>query len=130
DDIWFPDKLKRASEILIAQGADGYSSDVLAFWESGRTRYIKKSWPQRRWDYLFESAGPGCTFVLSSSLITDLQKFIRQYNIDISGIEGHDWFIYAWARAHGYIWQIDNHAGMKYRQHDNNQTGVNVGFRA
>jgi rhamnosyltransferase len=130
DDIWLPDKLKRASDVLVATCADGYSSDVLAFWESGRTRYIKKSWPQRQWDYLFESAGPGCTFVLSRALASDLQQFVRQHESEMIGIGLHDWFTYAWARTHGYTWQIDEYAGMNYRQHGENQVGVNRGFRA
>jgi len=60
DDIWLPGKLKRACDTLTQAGAQGYSSDVVAFWDSGKSLYIKKSYPQRRWDYLFESAGPGC----------------------------------------------------------------------
>ena len=31
DDIWFPNKLSRASEELIRSGADAYSSNVTAF---------------------------------------------------------------------------------------------------
>ena len=54
DDIWLPGKLKRAVEQITLLNMDGYSSDVLAFWESGRSCYIKKSYPQRLWDYLFE----------------------------------------------------------------------------
>ena len=42
----------------------------------------------------------------------------------------HDWFFYAFARANGYRWVIDDYAGMLYRQHENNQVGVNSGLKA
>lgn len=130
DDIWLPGKLKRATSRLMEEGADGYSSDIVAFWESGRSSYIKKSHPQRRWDYLFESAGPGCTFVLSRKLALDLQVFLRQNQTRTADVGLHDWFAYAYARSNGYIWVIDAYASLMYRQHEQNQIGVNDGVAA
>lgn len=130
DDIWLPGKLQRAVEQITRLNMDGYSSDILAFWESGRTRYIKKSYPQRRWDYLFESAGPGCTYVINHKLAADLQAFLGQHPQKVANVGLHDWFIYAYARAHGYNWVIDDYAGMQYRQHGQNQVGVNAGLGA
>lgn len=130
DDIWLPGKLKRATDTLVQLEAQGYSSDIVAFWESGRTRYIKKSYPQRRWDYLFESAGPGCTFVLTRGLAVALQTLL-QHDMQRSLEVGlHDWFTYAFARARGYRWVIDDYASLRYRQHGQNQVGVNAGFSA
>lgn len=130
DDIWLPGKLKRAAERLSDLGADGYSSDIVAFWESGRSRYIKKSYPQRRWDYLFESAGPGCTFVISRRLALEMQDMLRQNLHQTMNVGLHDWFTYAYARAHGYPWVIDDYASLMYRQHGQNQVGVNTGVAA
>lgn len=130
DDVWLPGKLKRAVECLVEQGADGYSSDIVAFWESGRSRYIKKSYPQQRWDYLFESAGPGCTFVLTRPLATQIQIMLQQHAQKALDVGLHDWFTYAFARANGYRWIIDAYASLKYRQHGRNQVGVNSGFAA
>lgn len=131
DDVWLVDKLKRAHICMEEAGVDGYSSDIYAFWESRRCRYIKKSYNQRKWDYLFESAGPGCTFVLSRELALDVQNFLQQQNKDmVKDVGLHDWFVYAYARAHGYGWLIDRRAGMMYRQHGQNQVGVNAGWRA
>ena len=130
DDIWEPEKLKRAVALLVEKEADGYSSDVLAFWESGRSRYIKKSYPQQRWDYLFESAGPGCTFVLSRPLVSAMQKLLREKLLQTLNVGLHDWFTYAFARANGYKWVIDDYAGLQYRQHGNNQVGANAGLTA
>lgn len=131
DDVWLVDKLKRAHTCMGLTGVDGYSSDIYAFWESRRCRYIKKSYAQRKWDYLFESAGPGCTYVLSQKLALSVQKFLRQQDNDMVKEVGlHDWFVYAYARSHGFSWLIDGRAGMLYRQHGQNQVGVNAGWMA
>jgi rhamnosyltransferase len=130
DDIWLPGKLRRAVDTLVQRGVDGYSSDVCAFWESGKSRYIRKSYPQRRWDYWFESAGPGCTFVMSRKLVEPLQRCVRQQRAALAEVGLHDWFSYAFARANGFAWYIDHHAGLMYRQHSGNQVGVNAGWAA
>jgi rhamnosyltransferase len=130
DDIWLPGKLQRAVELLSEQGADGYSSDIVAFWESGRSRYIKKSYPQKRWDYLFESAGPGCTFVFTQVLATKIKNVIQENSQKVLDVGLHDWFTYAFARANGHKWVIDAYASLRYRQHGQNQVGVNAGVAA
>lgn len=130
DDIWFPDKLLRAHEILLATGADAYSSNVLAFWPDGRRIMINKSQNQVRWDFLFEAAGPGCTYVMRKELACAIQGVLKNRWSDVQQIGLHDWFAYAFARAHGYRWVIDNAAGMLYRQHEKNQVGVNLGWQA
>jgi rhamnosyltransferase len=130
DDIWPIDKLQRAHQVLQETHADGYSSNVTAFWPDGRQMLIEKSQPQRRWDFLFEAAGPGCTYVLRRQLAMALQTLVRQRWDSIQDVGLHDWLAYAFARANGFGWVIDDYAGMLYRQHANNQVGVNVGLRA
>jgi len=130
DDIWFPNKLLRACEALTRSGADGYSSNVTAFWPDGRQVFVNKSQPQVRWDFLFEAAGPGCTYVISAKLGFELQAFIIEHHQKMQKIALHDWFTYAFARSRGYRWIIDETSGMHYRQHANNQVGVNSGFSA
>lgn len=130
DDIWYPDKLKQAILTLHASGADVYSSNVMAFWPSGREALIKKSQPQRPWDFLFEAAGPGCTYVMRADFARALQNRIIERWDDMQRVGLHDWFSYAFARANGYKWVIDSRPGMLYRQHAENQVGVNKGWRA
>lgn len=130
DDIWFVDKLIRAHQEIIRTASDAYSSNVLAFWPSGRRSLIRKSQPQVRWDFLFEAAGPGCTYVMRVKLVRAIQVLLRVHWEDMQKVGLHDWFLYAFARANGYRWVIDNYAGMLYRQHGGNQVGVNVGWRA
>lgn len=130
DDIWLPDKLLRAHTLLQSNGADAYSSNVLAFWPNGREFLINKSHPQVEWDFLFEAAGPGCTYVFKRELACALQELVKNRWADVQEIGLHDWFSYAFARAHGFRWFIDEKPGMLYRQHDENHVGVNVGWDA
>lgn len=130
DDIWLPNKLFRAHEMLVSTGADAYSSNVTAFWPDGRQALIEKSQPQRQWDFLFEAAGPGCTYVMKRPLACALQDLVRRRWDEVQEVGLHDWFAYAFARANGYRWVIDDFSGMLYRQHEKNQVGVNAGRRA
>lgn len=130
DDVWPSDKLHRAHAVLQSSGADAYSSNVTAFWPDGRLMPIEKSQPQQQWDFLFEAAGPGCTYVLRRGLAVALQGLLRNKWTLAQEVGLHDWFSYAFARANGYRWVIDDYAGMLYRQHERNQIGVNQGWRA
>lgn len=130
DDIWHSDKLSRAIQMLAEHACDGYSSNVTAFWPDGSEMLVDKAQPQVEWDYLFESAGPGCTFVMTQKLALELQAFVRTNKETMSSVWLHDWFTYAFARSHGYKWYIDKSPSMLYRQHENNQVGVNTGYKA
>lgn len=130
DDIWLSNKLLRAHENLSSTGADAYSSNVTAFWPDGRQALINKAQPQVVCDFLFEAAGPGCTYVMRKELACAVQDVVRARWDEVLKVGLHDWFTYAFARANGYKWVIDDVPGMLYRQHENNQVGVNAGWRA
>ncbi|AEF85131.1 dTDP-rhamnosyl transferase RfbG [Treponema primitia ZAS-2] len=130
DDIWLEDKLSKAIDKLNKLNADGYSSNVMAVWESGKKVLIKKSFPQRKYDYLFEAPGPGCTFLLKNNLIIGLKKIMADKKKYLFQLNMHDWFIYAYARSHNYKWIIDNKYYINYRQHNHNELGANFGYRA
>ena len=130
DDIWLPDKLNRAHQMLVEAGAHAYSSNVTAFWPDGRKSLIEKSQKQVQWDFLFEAAGPGCTYVMRKELALAIQQLLKSRWPEAQNIGLHDWLVYAYARAQGYRWVIDHYAGMLYRQHERNQVGVNRGWPA
>lgn len=130
DDIWHCKKLWNAHCLMIKQGALGYSSNFTAFWPTGKTRLVNKAWPQRNWDFLFESAGPGCTYVLHSKLALPLQQMVRNADERLLRVDYHDWLTYAFARTHNFPWIIDSWSSMQYRQHAHNQIGVNSGWRS
>ncbi|MCU0119162.1 glycosyltransferase [Pseudomonas sp. B2M1-30] len=130
DDIWHSDKLQRATETLIARNLDGYSSNVIAFWNDGTNHLIDKAQPQVTWDYLFEAAGPGCTYVLSHKLATELKASVCEQWHELQGVSLHDWYCYAFARSHGFRWFTDPVPTMQYRQHESNQVGANIGINS
>ena len=128
DDVWKKDKIELALKFL-QNGIDCYSSNVEAFWESGRKKVLYKNQKQKKYDYLFESAGPGCSFIFSKKVAMSLKKYLlSNNNSDFN--QYHDWFIYAFARSNKYKWHIDSYPGLFYRQHSNNVIGANVGIKA
>lgn len=125
DDIWMPDKISRAIAQINMRNADAYSSNVTAFWADGERRLIMKSQPQRKFDYLFESAGPGCTFVFRHKTATAFQVFLRECPVEkLAKVTLHDWLAYGWVRGTGKKWLIDDFSGLDYRQHENNVLGA------
>lgn len=128
DDDWLLDKLINQIEILNKERADGVSSNVVAFWPDGKHVFINKSQPLRKFDFLFESAGPGCTFLMSPWLIQEVRSALSLK--PQSNIECHDWFIYTLCRVSGGKWHISSVPTLKYRQHANNVLGANIGRKA
>lgn len=130
DDIWAPDKLIRHIGIANQTGADGVSSNVIAFWENGYSVEINKSQPQRKLDYLFGSPGPGCTFLISRWLVGELRRLLVDPASSAREAAFHDWLAYAVCRASGRTWYIDDISSVKYRQHHANEFGANFGAAA
>lgn len=130
DDVWLPDKLERAVAELDRCAADAYSSNVTAWWSDGRERLLRKAAPQRRWDHLFGSPGPGCTFVLTRARFAELQAWVAARFDRLQELWVHDWLIYAYARGRQWHWLIDRRSGLRYRQHGSNEFGANAGWRA
>lgn len=130
DDIWQADKLSHAVQMILTNNVDAYSSNVVAFWSNGSHTLINKAQPQQHWDYMFESAGPGCTFVLTKKLVLNMRNFLIANQELCQHLALHDWFIYAFARSRGIKWFIDHEAHVLYRQHASNVVGANVGVKA
>jgi rhamnosyltransferase len=130
DDIWLDDKLITACTRIRKEELAAYSGNVLAFWIDGRERLIDKAQPQREYDYLFEAAGPGCSYVLRTEPLFEFKKLLISHWQQANQVALHDWFIYAFFRENGYQWFIDSEYKLRYRQHDDNQVGVNKGWRA
>ena len=120
DDIWNSGKLHHAIRVIEKDDLDGYSSDVTAFWGNGREKLVKKSFPQKKFDYFFEAAGPGCTYVLKQQSVQTFKKFLIKNWEYVNLVELHDWMIYAYFRSQGMKWKIDSKPLMYYRQHENN----------
>ncbi|WP_025872190.1 glycosyltransferase [Methylobacillus glycogenes] len=130
DDVWDSYKLSRHARLMKLHQADGVSSNVEAFWPDGRVMLIVKSQAQRQFDYLFESAGPGCTFLMTTRLAHQVRNVLQDELSPARDVTLHDWLTYAIARSLGYTWVIDANPSLKYRQHGNNVIGANVSLKA
>lgn len=128
DDIYHQDKYKAAHEIIMARGCAGYSSNATAYWSGGRKVLLVKSQPQRKYDFLFEAGGPGCSYVLRVSDALEFKSFLIE-NWKLANEVGlHDWLTYAWFRSVRKNWYIDEKSYILYRQHGGNQIGANNGL--
>ncbi|PID96735.1 MAG: lipopolysaccharide biosynthesis protein [Actinomycetales bacterium] len=129
DDRWRPGKLARQVR-EISHGAAGVSSDVVAFDSDGRRQLIRKSFPQRRFDYVCESPGPGSTFLLTPELVQECRVALAEPDSVAARVDYHDWLIYGIARAMGQRWVILDEPTVDYRQHEDNVMGANRGWRS
>ncbi len=131
DDIWHINKLSHAIAVMQHQCADAVSTNVTAFWPDGRELLIRKDQAVGRWNHLFESAGPGCTYVFTAIIARELGAALRALpQSSIQAIALHDWLVFAWVRAHGGSWWIDATSTVWYRQHASNEFGANQGVAA
>lgn len=129
DDIWNKDKLSTHIDLLEKNNAVAVSSNVTAFWPNGRKILIEKSQPQRKYDFLFEGPGPGCSFLISPWLANKVKYHLKK-NTAASQVTLHDWLIYAICRAYKKKWIISPCSSLRYRQHLSNVLGANVGLKA
>lgn len=129
DDIWLAEKLSRHSSLIEQMGLTAISSNVEAFWPDGRRILIDKNQPQREWDYIFESAGPGCTYMMKPGLVRQMKALLLDPHSVARQCALHDWLIYAVCRASNGIWYIDPYSSVRYRQHGSNEFGAHTGVR-
>jgi len=130
DDEWLPNKLIHAVKTIKNKNVCGLSSDVSAFFNDSHDAVIKKSYPQKKFDYYFESAGPGCTYVIKTKSMLKFKEFITLNYREVSNITFHDWLIYAYFRENSMSWYIDNKSLIRYRNHEFNTIGANLGIKA
>lgn len=129
DDIWIDNKLRTAINEIEINEVSAYSGNVIAFWADGRKCLINKAQPQVKYDYIFEAAGPGCTYVFTRDLAENFKKFVCSVP-KLQKLELHDWALYAFARSNNFKWFIDSNSFMLYRQHASNQVGANNSLKA
>lgn len=131
DDIWFEDKLLFAISEMKRCNAAGFSSNIIAYWpESGMERLVTKAGAQTNFDHWFESPGPGCSQVFRVDAFSHFQNFVKANSQALSGVDYHDWIVYAYFKFHSMRWLISPVAKMYYVQHGGNQIGANSGFKA
>lgn len=124
DDIWLPEKMKAALELLEKSQSNLYCSN-LTKWDTSDNSYseLKKDFPQKKFDYLFEGGSAGCTYVFTKKFAEELSVFLK--NLDSSNWLGfsHDWLVYFFARSRNHKVVIDNNSYIHYRLHGENVHG-------
>ncbi|WP_178110005.1 glycosyltransferase [Pseudomonas sp. FSL R10-0399] len=127
DDIWAPTKLESALSHMSLVGAGGYSSNLVSYDNTSfRANYIDKSQPQKKFDFIFQGASAGCTYVFTRETCLLIQK--KTINIDSFKGRSHDWLIYALCRTNDIPWVFDQEAHIFYRQHAGNVFGSMSAF--
>lgn len=129
DDLWEPWKIERGVASLLSSGCGGYSANTLAFWESGRATILSQSPNLTAYDFIFEGAGQGCSFVLNRQLALTVRDALLELPDLIAKFDFHDWLIYAIARSTGTSWFFDPECVLRYRQHSKNEIGARYSFR-
>ncbi len=125
DDIWDPEKLKRAVSKIIDGSHEGYSADLIAYSNAKQhAQYLKKSYSAKEFDYLFQGASAGCTYVMTSKLAQVVSRTTASLQSSDFVGRSHDWLVYAIARAHQMSWCFDAYAPIFYRQHASNVYGA------
>ena len=81
DDIWLPNKLKAASQLLQSENSDLYMSNLI-LWEENNNKksIINKSYSQKKYDYLFEGGSAGCTYVFTTFFGKELKNKLDSIN--------------------------------------------------
>ena len=127
DDVWLPEKMHRAINVLSNEGADCYASD-LTLWENGKIgKKLTKSQKQRMYDYIFQGASAGCTYVFNSQSFFYFKTKVSNNSL-IEKNMSHDWIAYAVTRSRKYKWIIDPVSFFLYRQHSMNVQGARLGL--
>lgn len=128
DDVWIDRKLIRAVSALKDSGYAAYSSNVIVYGEKIKQGFTRKAGAQKQFDHFFESAGAGCTFVLTQHAFKSLRQKVMDNKGSTRLVDQWDWCCYAILREMGFKWMIDPIPGVMYRQHTTNHFGANASF--
>jgi rhamnosyltransferase len=124
DDVWLPQKLARAVEILSRDGTGLYFSDLQAWdGQDGMLGTVHKATPLAVRDHLLGGGSAGCTYVMSAAFFAHLKA--RFAAVDLGGVRriSHDWIIYFLARHDGFGVSPSPDALIHYRIHPDSQYG-------
>ena len=124
DDIWLNNKLSEAIKKLVSTKASLYSSNLI-IWNTltNKQKILKKNFKQTKYDYLFEGASAGCTYLFTTQFAKSLKYDLIGINLKNWKFLSHDWLIYFYARLNEYKVVIDDKSYILYRIHHNNVHG-------
>lgn len=127
DDIWYPDKLHRACEMLMKTGKSLYASNQEVTDAHGNA--VKQRYADDTQIHLspvsivFKNMLAGCTMVFPLQFKKILCEPNRRPNAELLRVRIHDvWVASAAACTDGIVY--DKEARIAYRQHENNVVGA------
>ena len=127
DDIFYVNKFTKSIDQLISNNAVGISSSVKCFGSSSKILYQSNN--ITKYDYLFEGAGQGNTFIITKMFFKEFQYFVKNNIQKISSFYFHDWLIYLFCRSKNYNWYFYNEPLTYYRIHKDNVVGNKYSLR-
>ncbi|GLC82492.1 glycosyltransferase family 2 protein [Lacrimispora brassicae] len=128
DDEWLPEKLEKAVEVLQAIGSAEpvlYCSDKIIVDEELRPLDVRVTRDIRKPSFgnaLVQGICTGCTAVWNRNLMEVLRGHMP---IRIGNVVMHDWWLYMAASCLGAVY-YDEHAYIRYRQHQHNKIGAMI----
>lgn len=129
DDVWLPEKLRRAISLLTPHGPTEpalYGSRTLAMSESGELLRLSPlfSRPPTFRNALLQNIAGGNTMVFNLAAKQLIQR------AGVRRVVCHDWWAYLLVSGAGGRVIFDDYAGVHYRQHESNQIGSNWNWSA
>ncbi|WP_186424206.1 glycosyltransferase family 2 protein [Lacrimispora celerecrescens] len=128
DDEWLPEKLEKAIKVLQAKGFAEpmlYCSDKIIVDEKLRPLAVQVTRDIRKLSFgnaLVQGICTGCTAVWNRKLMEVIAGHMPKR---IEYVVMHDWWLYMAASCLGAVY-YDDHAYIRYRQHQNNKVGAMI----
>jgi rhamnosyltransferase len=125
DDIWLENKTIEGINLIKENNGRLYASNLTIWDNKAQTKKIlKKDFKQTKYDYFFEGASAGCTYIISTDLIVNFKKDIAKIDFSSWKYLSHDWLLYFYARYKNENVIIDSNSYILYRIHDSNVHGT------
>lgn len=121
DDIFSLEKFHTSINHLSNSSCDAISSSVKCFGNS--SRIINQCGKITNYDFFFEGAGQGNTFLMKKNFFYEFQIFFKENHSFLSTFYFHDWLIYIFCRARNHKWLFCKEPLTFYRIHNNNTVG-------
>ena len=123
DDIFFLNKYSYMVNYMKDKCIDCCSSALYELKNNSSDRLILQKNNFKKYDYLFEGGGQGCSFLLNKKSFYCVRKFLISNSNLVKDFYFHDWLIYLITRSKKYKWFFLNEPLTYYRQHENNNFG-------
>lgn len=121
DDLFKREKYIEMIDFIEKSKAVGASSSVQTFDNSNMI--LKQSTAITKYDFLFEGAGQGCTFLMKKNFFREFQEFVKTNRSEVDNFYFHDWLTYLYCRSSNYSWAFNSEPLTHYRIHTNNVAG-------